>query len=183
MRHAVFLPASVAAHAAVAWALLPALPSAETPRLAPAPITVSLLATPLAKEAMQAAGQQARPQAEQHQTTNPPAQPAAQRAAQADDWLPSGKLTRLPVPLDQLDLSTNAQGYSGRVELVLLVDRYGRVREVRSRAQDSDSQRFAAALAPRFQAARFSPGEVNGVPVNAVVKIAVVSEAVPATPL
>ena len=178
-RAAPLLLLSLAVHGALVWGLWPAAPQAETPRLGLKTVSVRLLPNPMN---LAGAADDAKAGAVLSAATTTAAHGKAGsgelRAAQRDDWLPSGRLTRLPLPLEPLDFSSDlAAGYAGRVELILLVDRSGKVREVSTRDRDAGARAFAQALAPRIRSARFAPGEVDGVPVNAIVKIAVVSEA------
>lgn len=174
-RAASLLLLSLALHGAVVWMLLPPTPDAQTPRLALKTVSVRLLPS-----AATSPGFGAAPGLAQAVTLNQASTQTAmgeQRAGQPDDWLPSGRLTRLPAPLEPLDFGEElAAGFSGRVELVLLVDRGGKVRQVSTRDRDPGARAFAQALAPRIRNTLFSPGEVDGVAVNAIVKIAVVSE-------
>lgn len=185
MRAAAFLLVSLLAHAALLLAL-PTTPPAELPRLGRSTISVRLLPAE-ASASLTSVSPEARKGGRQHDgepaaLASAPAAAVIRHATQPDNWLPSGKLTRLPQPLDPLELDDPPLGaYSGRIELILLVDRLGRVREVRTRNPEPEAQRFAAMVAPRFKAARFSPGEVDGVAVNAILKIAVVSQRLPSS--
>ncbi len=175
-------------HAAVIFSVssaMSAMPAYETPRLGPASISVRLL--PAAGSAIAAAPfvpLQASGPTVSTQATELPAARDAQRATQPDNWLPSGRLTRLPVPLDPVDLDQpdmQAAGFTGRIELTVLVDRHGRVTHVRSGSRDPAAQAFVLRAAGRFRSARFTPGEVDGVAVNAILKISVVSERIGGT--
>lgn len=172
-----FIGLSLGLHAAMLAGIGHGSEHFEPPRLGPRTITARLVpstgaATSLADHASGST------------TVAQPANSAAaaparseERAAQPDDWLPSGKLTRLPVPLQPVELETQAgQVFAGRIELTLLIDREGRVRAVRHASRDPDADAFARQVATRFRAARFAPGEVDGVPVNAILKVGVVSE-------
>lgn len=182
MHRAGFLLLSGAVHAGLvlALALAPGAGGFEPPRLGPRLVSVRLL--PAADGAAAAVQAAVTAGAGPAAATQDPALPAArdpQRATQPDAWLPSGRLTRLPVPLDPVDLDPaemQPAGFSGRIELTLLVDRHGRVRDVLSNSRDPGARAFADRVAGRFRAARFTPGEIDGVPVNALLKIAVVSE-------
>jgi hypothetical protein len=167
---------SLALHGALVWALWPAPPQTETPRLGLKTVSVRLLPNPMNLAGAAADG--ASMPSTLLTAASGKSGSGEQRATQPDDWLPSGRLTRLPLPLEPLDFGAElAAGFAGRVELILLVDRSGKVREVSTRDTNAGARAFAQALSPRIRHTRFSPGEVNGVPVNAIVKIAVVSEA------
>jgi hypothetical protein len=95
------------------------------------------------------------------------------------EYLPRGKLTRAAHPLEEIDLndaSLGESGFEGEIELVLLIERDGRVGEVIVPAVDDRVAAFAERAAARFRAARFSPGEVDGRPVRSELRIKVVSE-------
>ena len=183
-----FLLMSTLLHAAVlvcAFRTTASLPTHEAPRLGPTSVSVRLLpaagsvmtATPSAQ--LQASG----PTVSTEVTSEPSARDP-QRASQPDKWLPSGRLTRLPVPLDAVDLDQpdmHLTGFAGRIELILLIDRHGRVAHVRTASGEPAAQAFAEQAAGRFRSARFTPGEVDGVAVNAILKISVVSERIGGT--
>ncbi len=156
------------------------MPEAETPRLAPASVSVRLLpaagsaATIKPVPGLQASGPTVSTQPTTQDTARDPKQ-----AGQPDNWLPSGRLTRLPMPLDPVDLDQpdlQTAGFTGRIELTVLVNRHGRVERVLPASREAAAQAFAERAAARFRSVRFTPGEVDGVAVNAILKISVISE-------
>ncbi|MDO8298341.1 hypothetical protein [Lacisediminimonas sp.] len=158
------------------------MPEAETPRLSPVSVSVRLLpAAGSAATINPAPGAQASGPTVSNQPTSQDTARDPKQAGQPDNWLPSGRLTRLPVPLDPVDLDQpdlQSAGFTGRIELTVLVDRHGRVERVLSASREPAAQAFAERAAGRFRSVRFAPGEVDGVAVNAILKISVVSERV-----
>lgn len=183
-----FLLMSALLHAAVilsAFSTMSSMPAHETPRLGPTSVSVRLL--PAAGSVI-AASPSAQVQASgptvSTEVTSEPSARDPQRASQPDNWLPSGRLTRLPMPLDAVDLDQpdmQLAGFTGRIELIVLIDRHGRVAHVRTASTEPAAQAFAKQAAGRFRSARFTPGEVDGVAVNAILKISVVSERISGT--
>ena len=94
-------------------------------------------------------------------------------------YLPSGQLTRAPVPLEAIDLnatSIDEVAVVGRIELTILLDETGSVVEVSIPDDPNSRSIFANRVTARFKKARFAPGEINGVPVKSRLQITVVSE-------
>ena len=186
MRRVGFVLATVCLHAGLVFALSdPA--RFEPPRLGTSLVSVRLLAVADgAVTAQPSTGGAFGPTSEPPPPAAMPMAREARPATQPDNWMPSGRLTRLPVPLDPLDLDqSDAQtsGFHGRIELTLLVDRHGRVVQAFTDDRGPGAREFAERIAIRFRQARFTPGEVDGVAVNAMLKIAVVSERAASTDL
>lgn len=98
------------------------------------------------------------------------------------DYLPAGRLTRLPAPLSHVDLNVaaiNQIAFAGKIELTVLIDASGRVADVISSIESEEGRAFAEHVAARFKSSRFSPGEVNGKAVKSQLQITVVSERPP----
>lgn len=96
-----------------------------------------------------------------------------------EEYLPSGRLTRLPVPLDDIDLNVTAideVALEGVIELTILVEADGTVTHVSTMVDHDSVRQYADRVAARFQNARFSPGEIDGKAVRSKVQITVVSE-------
>jgi hypothetical protein len=97
----------------------------------------------------------------------------------AQEYLQRGQLTRLPTPLSEIDLNAvqlGEMGFSGQLELVVMIDAEGAVVEVRNYAIEENARAFADGVAAHFRNARFTPGEVHGRPVRSQLRITVVSE-------
>lgn len=113
-------------------------------------------------------------------TTSRLAKPKFNPEAVSDlEYVIAGHLTRLPVPITDIDLNEagiNDSDVTGMVELTVLVDRYGTVVDVIPVVEMESTRAFAERVAQRFRIARFEPGEINGKAVNAQLRIIVVSE-------
>jgi len=97
------------------------------------------------------------------------------------DYVIAGRLTRLPVPITDIDLNVagiNDSDVTGKVELTVLVDGAGAVVDVIPAIEMESARAFAERIAARFRIARFKPGEINGKAVNAQLRITVVSESI-----
>ncbi len=95
------------------------------------------------------------------------------------EYVMAGRLTRLPVPMTDIDLNVvgiNDSDVIGKVELTVLINSDGTVADVVPVVEMESASAFAERVAQRFRIARFMPGEVNGKAVNAQVRITVVSE-------
>lgn len=100
-------------------------------------------------------------------------------AAATPDFLPPGRLTRLPTPLGEIDLDVpalNQFSFTGALEFSILIDENGVVVDVLSLAETEGEAIFSDRVAERFKHARFSPGEIDGRAVKSQVRIMVVSE-------
>lgn len=94
-------------------------------------------------------------------------------------YMPSGRLTRAPHALTDIDLNADDishTGFAGEVVLTLLIEPDGSVADVLVPTDDADAAAFAELVAARFRSARFSPGEIDGRPVRSELRIKVVSE-------
>lgn len=101
-----------------------------------------------------------------------------------ESYSPSGRLTRMPSPVIDIDLNVaeiDAAAMAVVIELTVLVKSDGTVADVSTFMQDDKARHFADLIASRFLSARFSPGEIDGKAVNAEFKVTVISEPV-ATP-
>lgn len=101
------------------------------------------------------------------------------QAARVQGFVPAGRLTRRPSPVGIVDLDVAAideVAVGGEVELTVFVDEDGSVVDVSATTQDERAQVFADRVAARFRFARFTPGEVDGIPVRSEWHVAVVSE-------
>ena len=97
----------------------------------------------------------------------------------------SGLLTKLPVPLTDVDLNVaplNTHDASGKVELTLFVDTSGHVADVIATG-DTAVQPFALLVGEHFRKVRFSPGEIHGRRVKSKITIVVNSEPLPPQPI
>jgi hypothetical protein len=95
------------------------------------------------------------------------------------EYVSSGRLTRLPTPLEDIDLDLpdiSGIAANGMVEMTLFIDSSGSVADVLALADTEDLRLFSNLVAERFRKARFAPGEINGRPVKSQLKITVVSE-------
>lgn len=102
-----------------------------------------------------------------------------------ETYLPSGRLTRLPSPVNEIDLNIaeiDAAAMAGVIELTVLVKADGTVAHVSTFVQDDKARQFADLIASRFLSARFFPGEIDGKAVNSEFKVTVVSEPIPTSP-
>lgn len=96
-----------------------------------------------------------------------------------ESYSPSGRLTRMPSPVTNIDLNIaeiDAAAMTATIELTVLVRADGTVADVSTFVQDDKARHFADLIASRFLSARFSPGEIDGKAVNAEFKAIVISE-------
>lgn len=99
--------------------------------------------------------------------------------AGATTYLNTGRLTRLPRPLDEVDLNVpeiTEVVVDGERALTILVNADGTVDGAEWTDVDAAAQVYLQRVAERFQQVRFVPGEVDGVAVNAVFRIMISSE-------
>lgn len=97
------------------------------------------------------------------------------------EYIPTGRLTRLPFPLVDIDLNVTAideVAFEGAIELIILVEADGTVTNVSTTVDHDSVREYADRVAARFLSARFSPGEIDGKAVRSKVQITVVSEPV-----
>lgn len=95
------------------------------------------------------------------------------------DYVPTARLTRLPAPLTEIDLSAPAisgLGFYGEIQIAVLIDTQGMVVDVTGLDNVAVPPGFLQQIAVRFKGARFRPGEIDGRAVNARITIKVVSE-------
>lgn len=100
-------------------------------------------------------------------------------ASSSHDFIATGLLTRMPVPITNIDLDVAEVKdvvATGAVSLAILIDADGSVIDVVSMNADSSLKHFADRVAEVFRRARFSPGEINGKAVKTRLEINVVSE-------
>lgn len=105
--------------------------------------------------------------------------PKPSKPITGQDYLPPGKLTRLPAPLTDIDLNVaeiSGLGIAGKIRLMLLIDIDGSVADVLVPEEADIDHAFAQRVAARFKEARFLPGEVLGQAVKSQLNITVVSE-------
>lgn len=97
----------------------------------------------------------------------------------APDYFPAGRLTRLPVPLVDIDLDIpeiKEAAFSGQMELSVLIDENGIVIDVLGAIETDMVRTFSDLVTERFKNARFVPGEIDGKAVKSQLQITVVSE-------
>ncbi len=102
--------------------------------------------------------------------------------ADANSYLTAGRLTRLPVPVADIDLNVagiNDIADVGKIEMTILVNEIGIVVDVIPAIELDSAHAFAERIAQRFKDARFIPGEINGKVVKSQLHITVVSENLP----
>lgn len=108
------------------------------------------------------------------------AQKAEIQASSSDqDYFSAGLLTRLPVPVTNIDLDVaeiREVAASETLTLTILIDADGTVIEAASTNADDASSVFATRVAEIFKRARFNPGEINGKAVKTRLEINVMSE-------
>lgn len=98
-----------------------------------------------------------------------------------ESYLPPGRLTRMPSPINEIDLNIaelDAEATEVVIELTVLVKADGTVADVSTFVEDDKARHFVDLIASRFLRARFSPGEIDGKAVNSEFKVIVVSEPV-----
>jgi hypothetical protein len=94
-------------------------------------------------------------------------------AAAAEDYLPRGKLSIAPQPVEELRVPfpTDIVGIVDmRVPVTLFIDERGIVQRVRFDGPDL-APGFARAILDTFLFARFRPGELHSVPVRSQMRI------------
>ncbi|MDQ9169781.1 energy transducer TonB [Oxalobacteraceae bacterium R-40] len=95
------------------------------------------------------------------------------------EYVTTGKLTRLPAPIAEIDLDVDEVkevAVAGSVRLRILINADGTVAEVLSADDDEALRVFSERVAGIFKRTRFTPGEINGRAVKAQLEINVVSE-------
>lgn len=96
------------------------------------------------------------------------------------EFIPTGRLTRLPAPIGEINLdmpSNVSSAINAKIDLTVQIDVFGSVVDVIIPTQlDDKTTAFAQNIAKRFKYAHFSPGEINGNPVPSLLIITVVSE-------
>jgi hypothetical protein len=95
------------------------------------------------------------------------------------DYVTTGKLTRLPTPIAEIDLDVDEVkevAVAGSVRLRILINADGTVAEVLSADDDESLRAFSERVAGIFKRTRFTPGEIDGRAVKAQLEINVVSE-------
>lgn len=188
-----FLLASLCMHLAVSWLLL--RPGSFEHGVAqggwdrvPA-LTVSLLAADNRQVTAESVG---RSTEQTYSDDSPPApkpSPALMpmnslevlKSHTAQDYVSvsTGRLTRLPSPLGDIDLDVaeiSGLGYAGQARLTILINADGSVVDVLGESDAGDAHEFVKRVAARFRSTRFMPGEIDGVAVNSQMQITVVSE-------
>jgi hypothetical protein len=109
-------------------------------------------------------------------------QPALADATDMSDYLPVGRLTRLPVPIGEIDLNVpdiSAAAVGGELILTIMINADGTVAAVESTIESEDGRVFAQRVTERFKHARFAPGEIDGAAVKSQLRIVVVGEEMP----
>jgi hypothetical protein len=148
------------------WRLVPARSTAPAP-----PLAQAAGVTPPGQPAEPPAAA-ATPASPQATTDAPPAGTQAQR----DDYLPRSALTKAPMARGPIDIpfppGVPTPGRYSAV-LALYIDEQGNVRRVRPTDGELPGA-YQEAARNAFQAGAFSPGEVQGVPVKAVIQVEVV---------
>jgi hypothetical protein len=95
------------------------------------------------------------------------------------EYWPAGSLTRLPAPIDDIDLDSEGiphLGFFGATILTILLDMQGQVENVIFTDVSDEARDFAERVAQRFKEARFRPGEIDGRPVKSRLAVTVVRE-------
>ncbi|MDB5762388.1 MAG: hypothetical protein JWQ21_1383 [Herminiimonas sp.] len=95
------------------------------------------------------------------------------------DYLPLGRLTRLPVPVADIDLNVaeiSDVALPGTIELTVLINADGTVADVVMPIKNERTRVFADRVAERFKSARFIPGEMDGRAIKSRLEITVVYE-------
>lgn len=91
-------------------------------------------------------------------------------------YVPASELTRLPYPIEEIDLE---QGISeqltnvGQFNLTILIEENGMVMDVIAMGESAE---FIERIKDRFRAAHFMPGEINGKAVKSLIQVTVVNE-------
>lgn len=96
-----------------------------------------------------------------------------------ENYVSPGRLTRPPVPLEEVDLNVapiDEVAVAGSFELTLLIDETGQVVDVLMPDDSNGTSLYASRVTERFKKARFVPGEINGISVKSRLPITVVSE-------
>jgi hypothetical protein len=108
---------------------------------------------------------------------------ASAKESDALEYLAAGQLTRLPVPITDVDLNVaaiNDIAIDGEIKLTLFVNTDGEIDYVVSSLDKNEAARvFADRIKERFKNAHFTPGEINGKAVNSQIRITVISESLP----
>lgn len=108
-----------------------------------------------------------------------PALPDTPAAGAGMDYLTAGQLTRLPAPLEDIDLDVpeiSALAFAGKAALTILIDVDGTVAGVLAETGSPQESEFADLVAAIFRKTRFTPGQIDGKPVRSKLQVTVVSE-------
>ncbi|MGV3741388.1 MAG: hypothetical protein ACO1NO_03650, partial [Burkholderiaceae bacterium] len=103
-------------------------------------------------------------------------------AADMSDYLPIGRLTRLPMLIGEIDLNVpdiSAVAIGRELILTIMINTDGTVAAVESTDESEDARVFAQRVAERFKHARFVPGEIDGIAVKSQLRIVVVGKTLP----
>jgi hypothetical protein len=115
-------------------------------------------------------------------TTSVSGEESGVQAADTDDYVPAGKLTRMPAPLGDVhfgEFDIDPSGLPASIEIGLLIEASGLVSDVVAQSRADKEAVFLERIADRFKRVRFSPGEIDGRPVRSQVQVIIVIETEP----